>query len=400
MSPSNGIDIQLDQNGSLLFRMALPVENIFRYRSWESGFELERLEADKWETESVDYGLPLLNLAASAEPWEPIQAFVAAIPSGVRIDVKPYVHCQSLMLTWLRKSSDAKQLFDSAPNLFWLLVGFINEEYLDDDEVIQLLRQPRKVILSRILGVGICSTGLKILTKLTLDQRDRFEYKAVIAALRKCGQFRAITRLQEIPVHILIGAAHYPWLTECRAFYRFKKGEKVTAREFLHRLQCHVGFWNDALNVAAMIHIPDAQLALRECRDFESIRRLHDRWTDRLNQEEIVAVDGKTRFPAPPLSAGDQIFPIESFEDLQAEGRLMHHCVAGYYKQISRGRSYIYRILQPERATIEIDLDADQPKIRQIRLAYNKHPSSETRSVVYEWLNNELEHLRVLRREA
>jgi len=387
MHRRSDVNIQIDNHGCLLFEILEPIKSTFRYQSWDSGFQLQRLEDDLWEYETFDYGIPLLNLAEAEESVKSLRDFVEGIPKDIRTDVRPYVHCQSLMLLWLRKSNDAKQLFESSPNFFWLMVGFINNAYLDDEDIHSLLRQPRRLILARILG-NESSAALKILNKVKLAQGDLAEYDAIVSSLKKAEQFRSLTKLNQIPVHILIAAAHYPWLADVPAFYTFRKGEQIPFKDFLRSLRHHVGFWNDALNVATLVHIPDAQIALRQCRDFDAVRRLHDRWTDRLNQEKVVAVEGKTRFPEPPLPAGEHIFPIQTFEDLQAEGRLMHHCVAGYFREIRDGNTYIYRVLQPERATVEIGVRGSDLSIRQIRLAYNRQPSTDTRSAVQAWFSN------------
>ena len=116
------------------------------------------------------------------------------------------------------------------------------------------------------------------------------------------------------------------------------------------------------------------------------MRRLHDRWTDRLNQRQALVVQGATPFPKPPIPGNHNIHPIETLEDLQAEGRLMHHCVSAYEPFIHKGECYIFRILQPERATIEIRFACNQARVRQVQLAYNGKPSNETRLDIESWL--------------
>ena len=135
-----------------------------------------------------------------------------------------------------------------------------------------------------------------------------------------------------------------------------------------------------------MIEIHDAEIALNRCADFEAVRRLHDRWTDRLNQRQALVVHGATPFPKPPIPGNHNIHPIETLEDLQAEGRLMHHCVSAYEPFIRKGECYIYRILQPEKATVELRFAGNQVRIGQVQLAYNGRPSTETRVEIDSWL--------------
>lgn len=65
----------------------------------------------------------------------------------------------------------------------------------------------------------------------------------------------------------------------------------------------------------------------------------------------------------------------------------MKHCVAGYARQVSSGRCYLYRMLSPQRATIEIRLQGGVPVIAQFKLARNAEPNSASKLAAYAWLN-------------
>lgn len=64
----------------------------------------------------------------------------------------------------------------------------------------------------------------------------------------------------------------------------------------------------------------------------------------------------------------------------------MSHCVASYTEKVLSGRSYIYRILKPERATLELKITDGHLEIGQISLHNNKAPSEETQIIVGRWL--------------
>lgn len=110
---------------------------------------------------------------------------------------------------------------------------------------------------------------------------------------------------------------------------------------------------------------------------------------NRLNRHSAQLVTGETRFPAPPVEANGKIFPIETLEDLRAEGRLMHHCVAAYEGAVAQGESYIYRMIAPERATIELKLTGHSAQLCQVTLAYNERASATTVEVVERWLESQ-----------
>jgi hypothetical protein len=53
---------------------------------------------------------------------------------------------------------------------------------------------------------------------------------------------------------------------------------------------------------------------------------------------------------------------------------------------VRAGRAYIYRVLAPQRATLEIQLTGDKPKIGQLKLARNRNPDPATVAAVRAWL--------------
>jgi hypothetical protein len=108
---------------------------------------------------------------------------------------------------------------------------------------------------------------------------------------------------------------------------------------------------------------------------------------ERLHRKEIIISKGET-FRKPPIPGNDDIFPVLTFEDLLAEGKLMHHCVGGYVNKINSGSTYIYRVLRPERATLEITGHGRHARIGEFRKLYNQSPSSKTYLTVMNWLEN------------
>lgn len=92
-------------------------------------------------------------------------------------------------------------------------------------------------------------------------------------------------------------------------------------------------------------------------------------------------------FP-PPIPQTDTIVALTSPYEVTEEGRKQHHCVACHGESVKKGDTYIYRVLEPERATLEIRRGEDGVwRIGQIQLACNKQPKRETKMAVLEWLN-------------
>ena len=65
----------------------------------------------------------------------------------------------------------------------------------------------------------------------------------------------------------------------------------------------------------------------------------------------------------------------------------MRHCVGSYVLEVLEGRSFVYSVLAPERATLELALTKEGPRIHQLRRACNGSPSGQTRKAIQQWLD-------------
>lgn len=381
----DSMQLAVDELGRLEFTISQPIECSFRFSSWEQGLEYERFEDGTWQHESLDCGFPLLSLSELQYDEPSVQRFISRIPAEVRLRAAPFKIAQTTMLGWIARDQHAAELFESEPTLLWLLINRQQMHDWPEQHVEALLKQPRTQVLSAISGVSQRS-GLKWLARIELDDGQGGECAALINGLRIGLHQSRWAQEEPIPIHWIVAATRHPEISNSRAFHAYCRQYPEDSSAFNRHLSHHARFWVDALNVARVIQIADAEVALHRCNDFGAVRRLHDRWTDRLNQQKALVVEGKTPFPPPPFEGTDSIHPIKTREDLLAEGRLMHHCVAVYESRIETGQCYIYRILEPERATIELRFAGDQVRVGQVALAYNGRPSAETIDAVIQWM--------------
>jgi hypothetical protein len=94
-------------------------------------------------------------------------------------------------------------------------------------------------------------------------------------------------------------------------------------------------------------------------------------------------------FPDPPIPGNKNILPLRSGAELRLEGLSQKHCVSAYTDEVLGGRKFIYKMLKPERATIEVaraDLKSDW-FLRQIRIKCNKTPQGATIRAAYQWFD-------------
>ena len=84
------------------------------------------------------------------------------------------------------------------------------------------------------------------------------------------------------------------------------------------------------------------------------------------------------------------IEPITDALMLHEEGRRQHNCVLSLLDDVTSGRSFIYRVLRPERATLEIVRHEDGYwTLRQLLAACNRPVRAETTARVEEWLEEQ-----------
>ncbi len=98
----------------------------------------------------------------------------------------------------------------------------------------------------------------------------------------------------------------------------------------------------------------------------------------------------KLRFPPTPVPGTNDIVPLTEPVQLLEESREQHNCVWGYCERVAAGKVFIYRVLQPERATLSLQPAASgEWEIEQIKRACNQPVSLATAQLVQRWLAGE-----------
>jgi hypothetical protein len=159
------------------------------------------------------------------------------------------------------------------------------------------------------------------------------------------------------------------------------------AAAVVHRVACN---WSDTIRLARQLGDNSALHALIRCRTGEELLELHDLLTERVNERVRKAQREKEErpFPEPPVPGCEEIVPIRTFDDLAEEGLFMRHCVVSYASSVRAGRSYIYKVLSPQRATLEIVGHGPNVRIGQFKLARNGNPADETWLMVRHWIDD------------
>lgn len=125
---------------------------------------------------------------------------------------------------------------------------------------------------------------------------------------------------------------------------------------------------------------------LMVAKSYQQIDAIHDEMVQQFNEYsyQLAQTD---EFPIPPFTGTEHIIPIDNKADLLKEGREMKHCVGSYTNQVKCGNCYIYKVMEPQRATLSVSPKTG--KILQLKLSANRVPKRQTYNEVNKWLQGQ-----------
>lgn len=377
--------VQLSPEGELIVALPNCLDERLRYGPWKAGLPLHRWVERQWVPESLDPAIPLLHAADQPGSGAPVAIFTAGIPDAIQDAARAYQYLQTTLLQWAAISHAAADLLQQTPHLVWLLAATATTEAWTRREIDHAVSRRRVEIVERVTG-GRSEAAVRFLNRIVLHRGDASELRLIRMILDRPAVWQGLGQWTRIPVHLLAVLLQYPELTGSRLLRHIAERDYSRLSDAIAQVRQVTDNWRDALEMARLLAIGDAVQALDRCPTFAAVQRLHDRWMEQLNRRKALVMEGQRRFPEPPIPGSAAIHPILSEEDLQAEGRLMGHCVASYANQVRRGESYIYRLLYPERATLELQRRGTRFMLAQFKAARNQQPRPDAWEVVNQWL--------------
>ena len=305
-----------------------------------------------------------------------------------KINIQNWPEVQAKHMELSDQATEYRELLEDIPALFWLIASYATENRLSSIRVQKLATRKRRDILETMIGKG-SNTDIRFLKKLEMPDGKwtMIHLQLVLKAIENDIPFK-LRHIQSIPIHLIGALDRYSKLIDSKFI------GKLISKKYLNRIQLIDEFqrasllWDDIAGLGELLGL-DSVAFLNNCTSIEAMRNLHDRWTVRVNANpEIVA--SLSRFPAAPIKGNDTIIQIRNEEDLMAEGRLMHHCIGGYADRLRQRKCYIFRVLTPQRATLEIRGQGRRIGIGSFKLANNQTPSEESCNAVDTWIETYL----------
>jgi hypothetical protein len=379
-------DARSDPTGrGLLFDLRTAIGYLVRVGSWEGGLGLERVVGREAVAIDDDPRLEFLNALGTADEKNPMRRWAEPIPPNLVDFVRPMYSGQLAVLRTVRHCPSALDLLGGAPKLLFFVALTAAERKTPWEELAEVLASRRRDVVEWCGGKG-SQSAVKALEK---AWEGRFSVVGFdnLRKVAERGELRDLGRewLEK----------RHPELLEY-GFYREavkKLGDsKFRTTEWGRDLEMHL---HDVRALAAALGVEDIEARLRGLQQIGALRTLHEELVDQLIATDLTfEAEKSAKLPPPALRGNEDIVPIRTMAELDAEGRLMRHCVLVHAGHVKNRNACVYRVLRPERATLELDLTAKEPKISELRALGNAPVSQDTWRAVFAWHRGELEKWR------
>lgn len=321
--------------------------------------------------------------SVAAQRKRAFDAFRFSLPRPVATRAEKYQSHQWPLLRLFHARTEALEFAEQNPALCFALANF---DYFDSLGRRMTLTQAaetsalRQREIAGALGFPPTDGAARILAKIAPESASVDLLRPMRMALAEADAAKTLAHLPQlntgtvtIACDRVLRAASTPKLLNEVAAVPTEKYRAATA-ELIH----------DTLRMFFAVH---PQRGTPKFQSIARVREVHDEVSTEYLRRQPQAVES-FRFPRPPLRGTPDIIPIDTLEDLTAEGRLQNNCVATYAQRILHRHTYIYRVLKPERATLSIvrgphgDWEIDELERRE-----NSSASDATWRFVQAWLD-------------
>ncbi len=367
-------------------------------RSWHNGISWINIIEGEIEPHHNPFEASLFPIEFMGHdilnPWR------AQIPNHIMQRLKRYRGNPFGMLNICSRYSQANDLFTHSPTLFWLLFMHVQNHSGNELEFIQLCQQKQTKIL-KFMGYPAKKSAIKLISKMQFKHYTKKEQALIMQILHL--DYDAINHRAAVSFTLIAFVTQCPELINS-PFIR--QWEDETSDSSAHNNRVTNTKINDLVGDVQDIRRmaqgkPNKKFILRalaQAYTRKSIKRLHDKLVEQLNNEHALPINAHRnsspihtyQYPAPPIKSSTHITPIISYPQLQQESRQQQHCVVSYHQDIAQGAYFVYRVLKPERATLGIKIKHTANNqltltIDQLRGYRNKAVTPETTARVLTW---------------
>ncbi|WP_298943914.1 PcfJ domain-containing protein [uncultured Psychromonas sp.] len=407
--------VSIDLKGNLLFSIAPDFNRRFMITSWNSGMRFYVYTEDGWLEEETDTGLMLVCDENIDLYNEPISLFLKQLPQELIELVKPYRYRQFSLLQLISQQPQLFDIFKHSSNLFWMLVVEAENRHWNKLTIGSILQQKREFIIEKLINIK-CKKRVRFIQKLVFYKHIHCEFRMIKKALKADEIVTAFDHWKSIPIQAILVVIDFPYFLKTLIL----ENEVNSAKSLMShqiRFRKYKGIVDDIGLIADTMgnNLTDRYKA--HIYDARALKRLHVNWITRFNHSNefiqflLSQVDEnemiQNEFNIQSLSSSDRNFPVEKLSfplcplgnatfimqiknnfELLLEGLTMKHCVGSCAQHALKGQSYYYKIISPQRATLELTYNQGKFNIKQFKLAHNQTPSALSYQAIHAWMTN------------
>ena len=363
----------LTADGSIEVNLQPELDVCFRVSSWDNGVNFYFKEDNTWTKNDYDPGLFLIDNDYQ-ESSSPVSQYLKTIPKKILVKLSRYQYKQFMLLSYLSNYPRLQDIFNHSPNLVWLVICIAHDKQWGQEKIIELLHQKREKIIEQLTDRRSVQ-AVRFLARIKLSRGTLNEYRLIYKSLTNARLIKSLSHWKTIPVHVLAVVKKMPLLLNTQLLYILSDLEISVFKRTMKIINQTI---EDMYYIAGETNINLPDNYFRNLKSEEDLYNAHDRMVTRFNKKHKNSESEIVIFPPCPLGSTSDFIQIRNNIELIQEGRQMSHCVGGHVRRAKTGSAFYYRLLKPERATVQIGVRNKKVAIQQFKLTLNKEPSEDS----------------------
>jgi hypothetical protein len=364
--------VNLEQFHYKKFRLALS-EPIFLIEEWSG---------ETWIESDCDPGFPVIHDHYKINARHPLSIFQKLLLDSRLTGISAYYHLQITLLNCILKNYYAEQIYRDNPVLLWMII-----DHFESSNLSTTLEKRRTDLLSEICGFSE-KKHIKYIKKLRPTSGHRSEIDVVKRSLAHNKIISEFIHWKVVPIQAVAIALQNPILIGSKILRVLESSAPDKIHATAKAVSSATITFIECIRIGQAIGFKSPESILANIPNTNRLSEIHDRWTQILNRQSRYLTQDEN-LPFCPLRNSKNILHISTVNELIREGKEMEHCVGSYIEKSKTQSCYIFRILTPERATLEISKGKNEFRVAQIKGWRNMSISDKTVASVKTWLDQE-----------
>ena len=378
--------------------------NLINIAAWDKGCKLSSYSNGEPVTHEISPSYSIFRLSPLLDPNylnSPVYEFKQSIPSDIVDQISKFQVYQLHILNLVASNIFAQQLLKDNPVLLWLIVDCVVKNTVSTSKVNKLFENKSITILRTIFPCAD-KTQLKFIKSLELYKYDSSVLDAVKKAINSKEVLSQLRHAKNITYSLLkfiskmnVESFFENKLTLLVIKYHQNKGNKCLSEIYK--------IYVDTINLNLRINHVDAHPLINDKvltvnKLIEALDTLLQQsnpinYSNDIKQNIILRQLSNSRlpynnFPKAFITGNKLVIHISTYCTLEEEAIYMNTCVTSYADKIMRGKSCLYKVLYPERGTIELRVNNDDVYLNQFYLRNNKTPSKRSFLYIKKWIDS------------